>query len=114
MKSSSLKMLDAGIANPREYRDMLVHDWFIREDYIKFLDIYLLRETTPAKLFFHMKDGELKVGGKYYSITWLNSPAKIRESGVVLVSLRYCRFLERGYALVKILQGDSEFPTLEY
>lgn len=109
-------MLEAGIANPREYRDALIHDWFLRPDYIKHLDLHILRETKPADFFFHAKDGELKVQNKSYSIVWVNSPALIRQAKLALVSLRYCKYLDRGYALVKVLQDadNHEFPKLDY
>lgn len=116
MKSSSLKMIDAGIADPRVYRDALIHDWFLPESMTKHLKVYILTETTPAQLFFNTRDGELKVKDKTYSLIWLNSPATVREARLVLVSLRFCKYLNRGYALVKLLQDpdNHEFSKLEY
>lgn len=114
MKSSSIKMIDAGISNPREYRDSLIHDWELKPEYIEHLGMYILRETRPSTFFFHLKDGELTVKGRQYSIVWINSPKEIREAQHLLLSLRYCRFLERGYVLVKVLQGDGTFVELEY
>lgn len=116
MKSSSLKMVEAGITNPREYRDALIHDWFLDGKYVKHLDIHVLRETPPSQFFFHLKDGELIVKGKSYSVVWINSPTMCREVPIILVSLRYCKYLDRGYALVKILRDSNkhEFPQLEY
>jgi hypothetical protein len=116
MKSSSIKLaLEAGIPNAREYRDALIHEWYLQPQYSEKLDIYVLRETTPEKLFFHLKDGELLVNGKSYSVTWINGTRACREANYLLVSLRYCRHLERGYALVKVLQGTSvEYLQLDY
>lgn len=116
MKSSSLKLIDAGIHNPREYRDALIHDWYLCIDYVQHLETYVLRETMPSEFYFHLKDGELLVKGRSYSVIWVNSPAAIKEVPYILISLRYCKYLERGYALVKILKDASkhEFPKLEY
>lgn len=117
MKSSSLRLLEEGIENPREYRDMLIHDWFLRSDYADKLEIHILKETKPSELFFHLSDdGELLIRGRSYSVTWINSPAKVREAEFALVSLRFCKFLNRGYALIKVLQDpqNHEFEKLEY
>lgn len=114
MKSSSLRLLkEANIQSPSEYRDSLIHAWALKEAYRKNLSIYLLRETTPEKFFFHMKDGELRIQGKLYSITWINSPKEVRECSIIVVSLRYCRILDRGYALVQTLK-EGQFDALEY
>lgn len=116
MKSSSLKLLDAGIEKPREYRDAIIHDWYLSSTYVSHLETHILRETRPSEFYFHMRDGELIVKGRSYSVIWINSPASIKEVPYILISLRYCRYLERGYALVKILKDSSkhEFPKLEY
>lgn len=115
MKSSSIKMVDAGIADPRGYRDELINEWYMREDYAAHLTVYILRETRPELLFFHIKDGELFLGNKSYSIVWINPPSACREANRLLISLRYCSYLERGYALVKILQGSNhDYERLEY
>lgn len=114
MKSSSLKMIDAGISNPREYRDELTNEWYPRPDYREHLEIFVLCETEPALLFFALKDGDIIVKGKSYSVTWINPPSKCREAKFLLVSLRYCRYLERGFALVKVLQGSNKYMELEY
>lgn len=115
MKSSSLKLAkELGLDNPREYRDALIHDWYLAPQFIEKLDIYILRESTPEKFFFNLKDGEVKVKGKLYSVTWCNSPVEVRQANFLLLSLRYCRHLERGYVLVKVLKGDTQYDTLEY
>ena len=114
MKSSSLRMIDAGIPDPRDYRDSVIHDWNLSDNYVKHLQVFIIRESTPAKLFLHLKDGELKIKQKYYSVIWVNPPETVREAEIVLVSLRFCKFLDRGYALVKILKGDGKFEELEY
>lgn len=114
MKSSSLQMMDAGIPDPRDYRDNIIHEWYLTQNYIEKLSIYILRETPKEEFFFNVHDGELKVKGKLYSITWNNSPSKCREAKILLVSLRYCPFLDRGYALVRILKGNTQYQQLEY
>lgn len=118
MKSSSLKLIkDAGVASPSEYRDNLIHNWYLSEEYSKHLTMHILRETESLDFFKHFsKDGELQVKEHFYSVTWINSPATIRKNKYCLVSLRYCPYLGRGYALVKVLfdSDKSEFPKLEY
>lgn len=114
MKSSSLKMIDSGIKDPRAYRDALVHDFYVPEEYQKHLKMYLLAETHVGQMFLNIKDGELTVKNRQYSITWLDSPAIVRENSYALVSLRWCDYLHRGYALVKVLRGEGKFQTLEY
>jgi hypothetical protein len=112
MKSSSLRK--AGIENPRLYRDALIHDWELAPEFISHLNVYILRETTPEQLFFHLNYGEIIVQGKQYSVVWCSSPSEVRLAEYLLISLRYCPHLERGYALVKILKGNSQFDKLEY
>lgn len=114
MKSSSIKLVDAGIPNPSNYRDSLIHDWYLKDEYKDKLSIFILRETTKELFFFNVKDGELLVQGKQYSITWVSSPSACREHTFLLVSLRYCPHLDRGYALVQVLKGNGQYETLEY
>lgn len=118
MKSSSLKstaaLAEMGV-DPSKYRDALIHEWYLQGEYAQHLEVYILRESSTETFFFHTKDGELTVKGKPYSVTWINSPAVIRQSYAhVLISLRYCRFLGRGYALVKGLEGEKVFDKMEY
>lgn len=105
-----------GIVNPSDYRDALIHTWYLRQEYANNLEVYILCETTVGEFIANQKDGELTIRGKKYSITWISSPAKINksESRRLLVSIRYCRELDRGYALVKLLEGDGQFNVLEY
>lgn len=115
MKSSSLRMIDGGIGDPSKYRDAVIHDWNLAPEYRKHLTLFKILETTAPALFFHLRDGELSVRGKSYSVIWLNSPQTIRESPRILVSLRYCKYLERGYALVMVLKGEEAiFDILDY
>lgn len=115
MKSSSLKLVGQGISNPSDYRDALIHEWYLRKEYATNLAMYMLKET-PIELFqANSKDGELTVQGKKYSITWIHSPSKIKKADTkrLLVSIRYCRDLDRGYVLVKLLE-TGQFEELEY
>lgn len=114
MKSSSLKMMDAGIKEPAFYRDSLIHNWYLDTDYQRHLKLYVLAETTPGQFFLNFKDGELIVKKRSYSVTWIDSPAVCRDTDFLLVSLRYCEHLKRGYALVKVLRGEGKFNELEY
>jgi hypothetical protein len=115
MKSSSIRLAEqAGIPNAREYRDALIHEWYLQPHFADNLEIFVLRVTEPKDLFFHIRDGELLIGGRSYSITWVNGAKHCREANELLVSLRYCRYLERGYALVKLCVGDHNHERLEY
>lgn len=115
MKSSSLKLVGQGIDNPSHYRDSLIHDWRLQRDYANHLEVYMLKETNVDDFILHSKDGELFVQEKKYSIIYIHSPAKIKkaDSKRVLCSFRFCRDLDRGYVLVKILE-DGVFDRLEY
>lgn len=108
MKSSSLKMIDAGISNPREYRDALIHEWHLKEEYRRHLVVFMLRYTTPQSFFRFMKDGELTIARKSHSVTWINHPNIIRGADRILVSVRYCGMLDRGYVLVKKYDHDID------
>lgn len=116
MKSSSIKLAkEAGINNAREYRDALIHDWYLSPIFAEKLVVFIQRETPSKELFTRMKDGEIKIGGNTYSIVWINHPTEIKKKySHALVSLRYCKHLERGYILVKALQGSGVFPELVY
>lgn len=115
MKSSSLKLVDSGIANPSHYRDSLIHTWTLQDDYASHLQVYMLKETSVDDFLLHSKDGELFIQEKKYSLIYIHSPAKIKkaDSRRLLLSIRYCRDLDRGYALVKILEVGN-FDRLEY
>lgn len=114
MKSSSVKLFEAGIADPKHYRDAVTNEWKIPDVYTKYLTMYVIRETTPQELFFRIRDGILWVKDKGYQVVWVDYPNEARESPYLLISLRYCKFLDRGYALVKVLKGDAQFDRLEY
>ena len=118
MKSSSLlkaaKELGFTLDDVRIYRDELIHNWYLNPTYQEKLIVYILRETTTEKFFFNLKDGELRVKGKAYSVIWLNTPDTVKKASILLLSLRYCKYLDRGYAIVKVLLGDSEYSELEY
>lgn len=115
MKSSSLRqMVKDGTLSPRDYRDALIHDWYLTDEYKKHLLMYMLAETTPEEFFAHTKDGELFLGDRSYSITYIHSPAILRKADYLVLSLRYCEKLQRGYVLVKVLEGNGQFKQLEY
>lgn len=114
VRSSSLKMIDAGIANPREYRDELINEWYVRSDYLTHVQIYIVREAIPADVFFRIKDGELTIQNKQYSVTWINPPSACREAKNLLISLRFCKYLGHGFALIKILRGEAEYERLQF
>lgn len=115
MKSSStMQLRKDGVTNPSHYRDSLIHEWYLRQDYQDRLKHYILRSSSVDDFLDNSNDGELKVKDRSYSITYINGLSKIRKADKVLISLRYCEYLERGYALVKILEGSGQFIGMEY
>ena len=114
MKSSSIQMVKSGIESPKEYRDSIIHDWYLPNKYKQHLSMYILAEAKVIEFFKHSNDGELLIKGKKYSITFIHSPEKLRKNTYCLISLRYSDLLERGYALVKVLEGNGQFNPLEY
>jgi hypothetical protein len=78
------------------------------------LILYILRSSTVDDFLDNSLDGELKVQDKSYSITYISGLSKIKKADMVLISLRYCDYLERGYALVKVLEGSGQFIEMEY
>jgi len=108
MRSSSLKSLaEQGIRSPREYRDSLIHDWYLKEETINYLEEYLLRSVSAENLFEMVIDGEIQLGKHKYQLIWIHKPASVRQTGKAIVSFRYCKFLNCGYALVRKQDGYS-------
>ena len=102
MRSSSLKqLLDSGIKSPRDFRDKLIHDWFLTFEETKYLDEYVLTALPVSEFFELIREGEISWGKFTYQIIWVHKPATVRQSGKAIVSFRYCRMLGCGYALVK-------------
>jgi len=109
MKSSSLKLMtEVGISNPREYRDMLIHDWFVPPEIKERLDLFFIAMSDSDELMYAINDGEVKVNGKNYSVIWIQSPETVYKNDKALMSFRYCRYLQRGYVLVKKLEGGNK------
>lgn len=113
MKSSSLKHLAKSNVDPAKYRDSIIHEWYLDPVYAENLEVFIIRETTSTAFFDHVMDGEVKIKGHNFSVIWINSPAVCRKTRRLLVSIRYCKHLNRGYALVKVLDG-GQFNELEY
>lgn len=115
MKSSSLKMLKGEIPSPREYRDTLVHEWYL-PDWItaEHLSAFFVRTLPASTLNNIIKDGEIIVAERSYSVIWLNGPAKIRRNGMCIMSFRYCKHLRSGYVLIKeyLLTDDQKKPEM--
>lgn len=114
MKSSSLHLaIKHGIDSPQAYRDSIIHDWYLKPELAKKLEVFLLRRLESWMLFKMLKDGEVTVGKKQFSIVWIDPPAKLREQNKdVLISLRYCPLLKCGYALIKDLKGEIDCEYL--
>lgn len=120
MKSSSLlgittmeSLKRLGITSPREYRDALIHEWYLDNRYICGLNVFFLRKLKPAVLLDTIKNGEFIHQGKSYSVTWISKPETIRKADWCLSSFRFCPYLNTGYVLIKSLKGDhSEFEEL--
>lgn len=113
MKSSSLKLIDAGIKEPAKYRDALIHSWYLPDEYSAHLEVYIQRETLTYLFFTHIQHGELSIAHKKYSITFIQPINKLKQYKRLLISIRYCRDLDRGYALVKGLDS-GQFENLVY
>lgn len=108
MKSSSLLNLRKVIPRPSEYRDALIHNWHLTENEQHYLEVYLLTKEWATEFLAHVRDGEIYFKKKSYSVTWINSPSRIKKTGGwVTISLRYCPLLNRGYALVRCDFSDS-------
>src|SRR5260221_6445973 len=102
MRSSSLKLLNnSGIDHPREFRDKLIHEWYLQWEEIKYLDEHLLTAIPIEEFFSKIKEGEIQWGRFTYQIIWIQKPESIKKSGLAIVSFRFCKFLNCGYALVK-------------
>lgn len=113
MKSSSLNLITKhGIKNPAEYRDTLVHSWYLSDETSSKLEVFFQRKLETDMLFRMIRDGEITVGRKEYSVIWIDSPLKIRKVRDALISFRYCPLLKCGYALVKELKGTLEIDYL--
>jgi len=114
MRSSSLKLLlKAGVENPREYRDKVIHEWFLTSEEIKYLTYYSLR-SIPIEKFFNSidEDGELWHNEYNYQLVWIHKPESVRQSGLAIVSFRFCDMLNCGYALVKKNQLSTYVPKV--
>ena len=116
MRSSSLKMIkDNNIPSPRDYRDQLIHEWFLPQKYIDKFEVYQIRtvkgyclDTTNGLI--HWKDRE-------YNVVWLSGPKSVKVNSMAIISFRYCSLLEIGYALIKVFREDDNpvnIPMLEY
>ena len=118
MKSSSLKMaMECGIQEPAKYRDALIHEWYLNPLYAEKLVMFTLLKITSKELELRIDKGELYIGDKQYSITWIDTPQAVYESKskYALISFRFCKYLNTGYALVKVLKGDhTEFNAVEH
>lgn len=115
MKSSSIAMYMGGIKSPKDYRDSIIHDWYLPNNYKRSLSMFMLVETTAEAFFAHSKDGELTINGKQYSITFINSPEALKKNTLVLLSIRYSDYLHRGYVLAKcLINPEKSFNKLEY
>lgn len=117
LKSSSLKMATIhGIEHPKEYRDAVIHEWYLLPHILKHLHLYFLAKEKGSNLRNVIKNGELIVGNHSYSVIWLNRPEKCYNEEYCLLSFRYCTHLECGYVLIKTLQGKyhDNFDLVDY
>ena len=107
-------MNEQGIPSPREYRDKLIHDWWLEPQIHTKLERYFLLRAKPAIIFEAIENGELTVHKRNYSVVWINRPSYIRNldnlpnaTGWVLMSFRYCKYLRCGYVLIKVELGKT-------
>lgn len=117
MRSSSLKLaLEHGIAQPKLYRDNLIHEWFLDDLDRDRLDSFFQAKEYSAELKDHIKNGCFYIGNKEYQITWIHRPETIYKAEFALLSFRYCKYLQCGYVLIKVLTGDcaADFNFVTY
>lgn len=114
MRSSSLFLaVKHHIPSPREYRDTLIHEWYIPQKYKDYLQAFFQRKCSASDLLAIVRDGEITIDGQHYAITWVNSPTKIKENGMAILSFRRCRFLGAGYVLAKCLFDGEKLANLQ-
>lgn len=117
MRSSSLKeLLSAGIESPREYRDMLIHEWHLTEEARDIVQVYFFAKESSAELKARINNGVFKLDNKDYHITWIHRPETVFKGPFALLSFRYCSYLHCGYVLIKALDAESapDFHYVEY
>lgn len=115
MKSSSIKMAkEHGIKSPREYRDILIHEWFIPKHLLS-LDLSLNNRIINSKLLKeYINDGELRFQKKSYSVVWLSGPREVNNNTNAILSFRWSELLDIGYVLVKVYREDNMVNAIPY
>lgn len=109
MNSSSLKIcIEAGIPSPREYRDALIHEWYLSPIHAEKLVTYILLSIKTKELDKRIEDGEFYIEDKKYSVVWIDRPTEVYNNDWALLSFRFCKYLQIGYVLVKVLKGNPE------
>lgn len=102
MRSSSLKLLlDSRIEHPREYRDRLIHEWYLKKEDTEFLEVFIMQYYSIEVFLAKVIDDEIRLGTKKYQIIWVHRPQTVKKSGTAVISFRYCNLLDCGYALIK-------------
>lgn len=117
MRSSSLKeLIAAGIESPREYRDLLIHDWHLPEEARELVQVYFFAKEDIEMLKKKINNGTFQLDNKSYHITWIHRPETVFKAAFALLSFRYCSYLDCGYVLIKVLdeQNAPNFPYVEY
>lgn len=108
MRSSSLKLLQSEVDNPREFRDKIIHDWFLTSEEVRHLHKHLLSAIPVEEFFDKIEHGQIQHGDYAYQVVWIHKAASVKKSGKAIVSFRYCKFLNCGYALVKKNNIDKD------
>lgn len=112
MKSSSLALAQKwGIKSPREYRDKLIHEFYIEgtlyPEEARATDCWFV-QITSQKLKERIVNGEFLFQGDQYSVVWVNSPTTVYKGTKALLSFRWSKVLNRGYVLIKRLDKPME------
>lgn len=120
MKSSSLVHLENNVlfqsleVSAREFRDSLIHNFYIPRKYTELLNVFLLRRGIPEDVISRINNyGELSLGEQDYSVVWMQSPNKIFKSEFAVCSFRYCNLLRCGYVLIREWKDEDEEKNIE-
>lgn len=113
MRSSSLKMvMQHGIKSPQKYRDALIHEWYVPEEYKQHLQQHFLVREAGGVLSNRIKEGTITVGSYIYEVVWIHKPQTVYKERYALLSFRYCKYLNCGYALIKKYEQETGMPDV--
>lgn len=109
MKSSSLKIIRDMYPDisARAYRDTLIHEWHIPEEYKPIIWLLETVKIHTHTLRVFNNDGIIKYKQRKFNITWISGPRTVDKNTYALVSFRWCDKLQAGYVLIKAYIEDG-------